>query len=347
MYVLASFFVVLEVLFFVKTLRVEEGIKSRNKSNIVWLIFSLSLALTFLTHYLTILMVGVFWFYSLLYLKNPNWWKKFIASHIILLISIVLWFPILTKQLNLGLGVEGSVPVWWQVLGKTNLKEIVLVPTKFILGRITFVNKNLYGFVAVGLSLFYGWIIVRPSLKEAPLKYAKLVWLWLIVPFLLAALIGIKVSIFSYNRLLFILPALYLLLARGIGNLPTGWRKCALGLIVSVNIFSSLFYLLNTRFHREDWRSMVRFVEDRKQNENSITLFVADSQMEAYKFYDTDAKISGPKGLNHDYDQIWLMRYVQPIFDPQDKLREEIENSGYEKVGEYDFNGVVVWKYER
>ena len=40
------------------------------------------------------------------------------------------------------------------------------------------------------------------------------------------------------------------------------------------------------------------------------------------------------------------MRYVQEIFDPEDKLRKEIERQGFVKKGEYAFNGVVVWKYE-
>jgi hypothetical protein len=43
-------------------------------------------------------------------------------------------------------------------------------------------------------------------------------------------------------------------------------------------------------------------------------------------------------------DTIWLMRYVQPIFDPKDTLRGKVEKI-YHKVGEYDFRGVVVVKY--
>jgi len=31
--------------------------------------------------------------------------------------------------------------------------------------------------------------------------------------------------------------------------------------------------------------------------------------------------------------------------DPEDNFRKEIENGGYKKNGEYDFNGMVVWIY--
>ena len=40
------------------------------------------------------------------------------------------------------------------------------------------------------------------------------------------------------------------------------------------------------------------------------------------------------------------MRYVQPIFDPQDNLRKKVEES-YKKTREKDFNGVTVWEYEK
>ena len=34
------------------------------------------------------------------------------------------------------------------------------------------------------------------------------------------------------------------------------------------------------------------------------------------------------------------------IFDLKDNLRVNIEKNGYKKAREYDFNGVVVWKYD-
>ena len=105
--------------------------------------------------------------------------------------------------------------------------------------------------------------------------------------------------------------------------------------------------MFNEKFHREDWKGLVKFVESESRDKNSIVLFVADSQMEAYKYYSKDAKIAGPAGLGEGLDLIWLMRYVQPMFDPEDKLRQEVERFGYQKTGEFDFNKVVVWRYEK
>ena len=86
------------------------------------------------------------------------------------------------------------------------------------------------------------------------------------------------------------------------------------------------------------------FVEGKK-TADSITVFVADSNMEAYLYYAPDAKIAGPEMIKKGYGQIWLMRYVQNVFDPQDKVRSQIESLGYKRMAEHDFNGVSVWEY--
>ena len=157
--------------------------------------------------------------------------------------------------------------------------------------------------------------------------------------------VSFKLSIFSYFRFLFCLPALYILIAIGIGE--TGkYKKFFLCFVLGINVLCTMYYVLTPEFHREDWRGLVSFVESQK-TKDSATLFVADSNMEAYKYYDPSANISGPEGFGTKYKEIWLMRYLQPVFDAKDLLRVKIEASGYNKEKEYDFNGVVVWKYEK
>ncbi len=40
------------------------------------------------------------------------------------------------------------------------------------------------------------------------------------------------------------------------------------------------------------------------------------------------------------------MRYLQPLFDPRDLTKSWLENSGYVKIEEKNFNGVEIWHYE-
>ncbi|MFH1864200.1 MAG: glycosyltransferase family 39 protein [bacterium] len=304
-----------------------------------WVLFSTLLVLIAMTDYPALLVIPIFW---ILGRKN---WKRLAISHLPLAIYCFFWYPVFIKQFSSGLAVRTSAEGWWKVLGKTSLKELLLIPTKFIFGRISLVNKTIYALLVSVVGLVYAYILFLVK----PIKRYKLnlVWVWFMIPILAVAVLGLKVSVFSYFRLIFVLPAFFLLLALGIGKLKEPWFKFVLGFVLVVNILSTGAYLFNPRFQRENWRDLVSFIDKESKGFSSITLFVADSNMEAYRYYDSNAKISGPEGLNNGFDQIWLMRYVQPIFDPEDKVRAQVEKMNYIKQAEYDFNGVVVWKYKK
>jgi len=336
MYVLSTFLVALLVYLFLKL--------QKESKNWQWILFSLALALNSLTDYLPNLIIPVFWFYALIVKKNASWWKKFILSHLVLVFAWAFWFPTFLTQLGAGLTVKVNAPPWWDVLGRTTLKQVFLIPVKFMIGRISFVNKEVYALVVGVFAAFFGFLIVKATKF---FKSTKIIWLWLLVPIAVSALMGFRVSVFSYFRLIFVLPAFYLVIALGIISLRKKWLIPAVVFVLGVNFLTTSIYLFNPRFHRENWRELVSFIEKESVDENAITLFVADSQMEAYKYYSKDAKIAGPTGLSEGLDLIWLMRYVQPMFDPEDKLRQEVEKFGYQKTGEFDFNKVVVWRYEK
>lgn len=304
-----------------------------------WVLFSTLLVLIAMTDYPALLIIPIFW---ILGRKN---WKRLAISHLPLAIYCFFWYPVFIKQFSSGLAVRTSAGGWWNVLGKTSLKEILLIPTKFIFGRISLVNKTIYALLVSVVGLAYAYILLLAKPKKR--YYHNIVWMWFLIPILVAAALGLKVSVFSYFRLIFVLPAFFLLLALGISKLKGSWFKFALGFVLVVNILSTGAYLFNPRFQRENWRDLVSFIDKESKGFSSITLFVADSNMEAYRYYDSNAKISGPEGLNNGFDQIWLMRYVQPIFDPEDKVRAQVEKMNYIKQAEYDFNGVVVWKYSK
>ena len=335
MYALACFFIVLSVYFFNKILRLGKFVD--------WLGFSVTLTLSVFTDYLPLFMIPVFWIWAYLSKKNLKWWKSFLISHLLVFVCFIFWIPVLFKQLSLGMAVGSNAPVWWKILGLTSFKTIGLIPVKFVLGRISFTNKIIYGLISFVTVVVYAWIAVNK--KSLINKSLRGMWLWFIIPILGSLVLGLKIPVLSYFRLLFVLPAFYLLLAYGLSRFKGYFLNLTLAFILVVNLSSSLFYLLNPRFHREDWRGLVNFIQKESQNENVITLFVANSQMEAYQYYAPDAKIAGPEGLDNGYDKIWLMRYVQPVFDSDDNLRKKVENLGYWKTGEYDFNGVTVWKY--
>jgi uncharacterized membrane protein len=339
MYQLASFFVLLAIYYFVKT----------EKDNRVgdWQRLSIFTALSGMTHYMTIFIVPVFWIYGILNKKKKSWFKKLLTSHIILFVFGLLWSPTFLNQLSVGFQAKILSPVWWTTLGKSNFKDALLVPVKFTIGRVTWDNKYLYGLIVVTLLSFFGLLIYDAYKKWHKEKHFWFVVLWLSVPFLVALLLGFWFSVFGYFRLLFLLPAFYVLIALGIDSLKVNLFKFILGLTMAINLLLSVYYLIDTKFHREDWRGLVSYINQSNYLNRGIVIFVTYNQREAFRYYDTDRKIriNGPAYIYEGYDIIWLMRYAQPIFDPNDKVRKDIESLGYSKIGEHDFNGVTVWKY--
>jgi uncharacterized membrane protein len=316
MYSMTSFLVALSVYLFLE-----------NK----FLLLSICLALIGMTDYVSLLVLPVFWIFG--FRK-----KNFVFAHIPLILTFVVWSSIFIRQLLGGLAIKSESFGWWKILGTVTYKNIVLIPVKFIIGRISFDDKFIYGAVLLIIFLIFGYVLLKS------LKYSKFVWSWLIIPIVLGIFVGFKIPTLSYFRFLFCLPALYILLARGLLEVKDNIRKIVFFAIISINLLSSCYYLLSPNFHRENWRGLVSFVESNKTT-NSMTIFVADSNTEAYRYYAPNAKIAGPDGLKTGYSQIWLMRYLKDIFDTNDSVRKKAENLGYKLNGQYNFNGVEVWEY--
>jgi len=287
-----------------------------------WFLFSLFLMLVGMTDY-----VSLFIFPAFLIARFKDW-KKMLLSLIPLLTTFIFWLPIFIKQLAGGLSVEGSN--WWNILGPLTFKNVVLIPVKFILGRISLDNKILYLLIAVIVCLFFGYILYKATYKKS-----KLLWIWLITPIFLIILISFKIPSLSYFRLLFCLPAFYLLIAQGVN------KKILIILVLLINVSSSAMYLLNPKFHREDWRSAAVALDGEK------IVFPSSSQKEALIYYGKENQIVSTDNLNAADKEVWLSRYVWEIFDPSDTVRKNLENLGYNKTSENNFNGVVFWKYRK
>ncbi len=317
--------------------------QKEKRTKIWWGIFTITLGLIGLTDYLPLLILIPIWIYVLLTKRDLYFWKIFIVSHIILLFFAVIWSPTFIKQLTAGINVTSSSPSWVNVLGKFSLKDILLIPVKFMIGRIGFDSKFIYISVVGFASAVFSFLIYR-SLKD--FKKLKLIYLWVLIPLGLALVISIKLPVLNYFRFLFVLPAFYLTIASGINSLNKKPKMFFLVLILTINLITSFIYLTNQKFQREDWKSAVSYVE-KNRHSNSVVIFPANSQMEVYRYYAPKALIYGPSAIGKDYSELWLVRYAQAISDPADTTRAKVESLRYKKINELDFNGVVVWRYTR
>ncbi|MDO8452542.1 MAG: glycosyltransferase family 39 protein [bacterium] len=306
-----------------------------------WLYFTFTGALLAYTDYLPLLV------FIPLFIAAKNDKKlltKLLKSSLGVALLLLPWLPTFVTQLQTGIQVKENAPLWWKTLGKTNGKQLLLVPIKFMMGRITFSNKGIYAVFV----LFYFAAFAAPFVNAVKyLSKTKFVLYWLIVPLIGASLMGILMSGFAYFRLLFLLPAFYILIACGIASAKPNLQKLFASLLIFLNTLAIGIYLTNPRLHKEDWREAVHYVEQ-NSNGNAASVFVTNNQRDPYIYYSKSVPSSGPQLLdNVSVQKLWFFRYVQPIFDPEEKVKAKIEGLGYTKAKEHDFNGIVVWEYTK
>lgn len=285
-----------------------------------WFVFFLSASLY--TDYLPWLMLPVYFLVA----ENKRAILKWTG---IAIISIIPWLPFLFGQMSNSLSAgNGS---WGDLLGRVTVKNLGLFPIKFIFGRISFADKFTYAVVFGGGGIFY--------LALALKGFSKKMWLWFLLPLLLGVMISVKVPVLSYFRFLFVVPPLLILVARGCYKsklLTTG--------VVLIAVLSLVWFNLNPRFFREDWRSFSSYVA-RVPGIVVMPSLAQDAPISYYKPF-----IIRQDQTNLDLDsvtRVYLLRYVQEVFDPKNSERSLLENAGFKKVDVKDFNGLVTWIYKR
>jgi len=282
------------------------------------------------------------------------------------------WLPFLFTQLRVGRQALHSLPAWGQLVNLGFFKALPLTLVKFSLGRMTIFNKKLYALVAGGVLLFEAEIIGR-GLKEkfwgrqgrpATVSHGQLaaLILWFIVPLLFAWLLSLFVPNYQPFRLLLALPAFYLLLAYCLLSFSMTTAAVIVVIILGINLFSVSVYNVNPYFHREDWRGVSRYIDSRG-TKKAIALLPSNTSAWPYRYYSQQkvALITPAQGVRRvadeipkslkeklaDRDYVFYIRYLVPLFDPQEKISSWLAEEGFVKIKEISFNQIPIWEYER
>ncbi len=302
----------------------------------------------------TFLVSGAIWF---LIKKRPFWYLLFLSASLytdylpwfmipvyllvaenkravlkwtgIAILVITPWLPFLISQINNSLSAGSGT--WGDLLGRVTLKNIGLFPVKFVFGRISLTDKFAYAMVfGSGVALY---------LALALKGFSQKIWLWLALPILLGLVISTKVPVLSYFRFLFVVPALLILVAIGSHK-----SKLFTTGAVLIAIFSLAWFNLNPRFFREDWRSFSNQVS-RFPGIVLMPSLAQDAPIEYYKPFIIRQDLTN---INLDsVKRVYLLRYVQEVFDPKNVEKSTLETSGFKKVAEKNFNGLITWIYEK
>ena len=166
------------------------------------------------------------------------------------------------------------------MLGKANIKNLLLIPLKFSTGRISFEPKIVYWTISgIWATLLFSFAL-RPKLH---LRGVIFLWLFF-VPFVIGLIASFFAPMLQYFRFIYLIPIFVLLITLGI---DAKWQRF---LIVGGFLIFSLIYLLNPQYHREDWKGLVGDLKTK-------TIYMIPSSSDAVKYYDKKIEIKDLKSL--------------------------------------------------
>lgn len=333
MYMLSTFLISLSIWYFLQS----ESQHSQRKYSIG---FMSSLSLAFLTHYLTLAMIPVYILGSKYSLKR---FKQVLLSCLVL----ILISPILSQQIVHGLDQQGTI--WGNVLGEVSLKNLVLIPIKFTLGRISPNPFWLYASLVGVVFLFYS-LLILPQYKK--LKLQPLPLLWLCLPILVGMIISFRLPMLSYFRFLFCLPALSLIIVQSLQNQKFALRLISLIVVFQIGVYG--YFLLQPKSHREPWKQAVAKL-NHEATMNRIVVFTFPQDSPAawqwyQQFYPSSNLTSIALMPNTDESKrnaqfanvnlLYYFDYLNDIFDPQKSILQWFLDHGFSQSDLYQFPGI-------
>jgi len=242
--------------------------------------------------------IFVFIAISLFFLIKKEF-NKFIIYSAAIVLPLLFWSPLLIKQYQSSLALRASVLNWSSVLGPANLKNILLIPVKFTLGRISFYPKIAYYLLALTLTTPLWALIFLKSFSRR--LEAFIFWATLIMGFIFS----LFTPMFQYFRFLYLLPFLVIILKKS-------------HFYNFIFLVFSLAYLLNPVFHREDWKNLSSTL--------SGSVYMIPSASDPVKYYQPNIKILDLSAEISD-NQITVVPYITEIHGLD--YKSKLQQSGY------------------
>ncbi len=317
MYAMATMWLVWAVYYWIKI------IKDKKKSVKSWVLFNSFCLLAFVTFYASAFLIGA----MILYFLVKKEWKNFVKSILGIGIAIIIISPLLLGQLKMSAEALKLVTNWSLVLGKVNLKNLLLIPLKFSVGRISWYPKNAY-YIVAGLWTFFVWLVVLRNFK----KEKELVWL-MVIPLVLGIVFSFKSPMVQYFRFLYLVPILGILLAKERMNL--------IKILLSVGFLGfSLFYSLNPVMHREDWRSLANQLVSSSVHQ----IYMVKSFEDPIKFYNPDINILDIRDKISE-NNVWVVPYGEVIHGVNHN--KILEDEGYRLEKQINFRENILEEWQK
>ena len=319
-YAMTAFFVTASFYYFIELLKE----KSTLSTTIYYLLSTTAFLWTSYLSWFVLLSQGI---YVL--------WKKrsdLLGVQALSALTLIFWLPSLISSLGIGHSTLLTTPEWGRVVGGLSWKSLPLTWVKFVLGRISFDNKLLYAVLVGCLGLTHLFVLRLVRFKRYPLLLT-----WLILPVLLGLSVSIFLPVYAYFRVLFVLPAYLLLLALALVRQS---QKYTLAVVIFQLAALGYFWIF-PRFHREDWRALVRDLPA-----SAVLAMPSRAQDAPLRYYGITAPIIEPSHEQIVGEQIYYIRYVEDLFDSTRLGQANFAKSGYTITKQRVYSGIQLDIYE-
>lgn len=283
--------------------------------------FNLMTFLSFVTFYGSIFGICAMILYLLLTKKN----KLFLYNSIGIICAMLVVSQLLISQLGYSGNMLNQVTNWGLVLGKVNIKNLLLIFLKFSIGRVSWYPKQIYYLIG-GIWTLIVWSIVGKNILKN-----KLLSFLLVVPIIFGILFSIKSPLLQYFRFLYLIPVLSLILANN--------KKIMVKLLLALGfLVFSFTYLFNPKMHREDWKSLVESLD------NNQKIYMIASFSDPIKFYNPSIEIIDIKTYDPVEKEITIVPYGGIIHGME--IKQKMEKLGYQQTEIKNFREIVLesWK---
>ena len=322
-----------------------------------WLAYILATTAMIYTHYAGFFLIFAQFVFIFLWQKKS--FGQFLKSLVFAILLFLPWLPQFSKQLGAGSNLVSLLPGWRNMANLSLVKALPLTFIKFSLGRITILDKKIYGLVTIILAGFYGLIFFQVFKKVSLEK--KFLLNWLLTPILMTIVISIFIPMYQPFRLLFTIIPFYLLLALGVLSLKEKWQPLAIALVLLISLSGLMIYYSDVNFQRENWREATAFIES-KAPEKTVVLFEFSEPFAPYQWYSRGkvrayGAIPGLKvspeivesqmsKVTERAESVFLFQYLQPVTDPERLVEGWLKKNGFKEESIKDFSGVgFVYNY--
>ena len=311
-----------------------------------WLMYILMTALLMYSLYFApFVIIGQFCY--LVFFEKKNL-KQFLKCLLAVIILYLPWLPEFFKQLELG--TSGLFSGWTDIVSVNPWKTVPLTFAKFIFGKGTIDNIFFYALVIAPVFLVFLYSLAK-TVRE---NTGKVLTVFFFLPFASAFLVSLIVPVAAPQRLIFLLPIFYLIIAKGILRMLPVKKLLAIIAVIVTGIAGITDYYTNPYVQREEWRQAVEFVEG-SGDDKTLVLFVFPSPFAPYLWYEKgtiEAKGIAPKFILDDNDlanlqpevnnknRIYLFQYLTGLTDPKEKTRAFLSENGFANRDTKDFPGV-------